>query len=45
MLPEEVLVPLIVNEPADDGTVIVNGMKDELKIWVAQVSCRGGTTG
>ena len=42
MLPEEVLIPLIVNELADDGIVVVNEMKDELKIWDAQVSCRGG---
>ena len=45
MLPEEVLIPLIVNELADDGIVVVNEMKDELRIWDAKVSCRGDTTG
>ena len=42
MLPEEVLVPLIVNELADDGIAVVNEMKDQMKIWDAEVSCRGG---
>ena len=42
MLPEEVLVVTVVNELAVDGTVVANEMKDEMRIWDAQVSCRGG---
>jgi len=42
MLPEEVLVPLIQNELADDGIINVDQVPNEPKIWDAEVSCRGG---
>ena len=42
MLPEEVLVPLIQNELADDGIIQVEQVDKEMKIWDAEVSCRGG---
>ena len=42
MLPEEELRPLIVNELAEDGTFVVNEMQEEVRLWDAEVSCRGG---
>jgi len=42
MLPEEVLMPMIVNELAEDGTLVVNELKEEVRLWDAEVSCRGG---
>ena len=42
MLPEEVLIPLIANELAEDGTVGMNYVTEENRLWDAEVSCRGG---
>ena len=42
MLPEEQLVPLIVNELAEGGTVVVNEMQQEMKLRDLEVSCKGG---
>ena len=42
MLPEEVLMPMIVNELAEDGTLVVNELKEEVRLWDAEVSCCGG---
>ena len=42
MLESEIIRPLIVNEMADNGRVIVNEMVDGMKVWDAEVSCNGG---
>ena len=42
MLPEEVIVPLIVNELAEDGTIIAEELTEEVKLWDTQVSCSEG---
>ena len=42
MLPEEVIVPLIVNELADDGLVFVPEMVNGMKIWDVEVHCKDG---
>ena len=42
MLPEEIIRPLIVNELAADGNVLVPEMVEGMKIWDAEVSCKGG---
>ena len=42
MLEEEILRPLVVNELADHGTFVVNELEQDIKIWDAEVSCKGG---
>ena len=42
MLPEEVIVPLIVNELADDGLVFVPEMVNGMQIWDVEVQCKDG---
>ena len=42
MLPEEVLVPLIQNELADNGIILANELDQPMKVWDAEVSCKGG---
>ena len=42
MLESEVIVPLIANELANDGYILVPEMVDGMKLWDAEVSCNGG---
>ena len=42
MLPEEILRPLIDNELPDAGIILADEVNNEIKIWDAEVSCRGG---
>ena len=42
MLPEEILRPLIENELPDAGIILADEVNNEIKIWDAEVSCRGG---
>ena len=42
MLETEIIVPLIVNQLAEDGTIIVNEMVEGMKLWDAEIHCNGG---
>ena len=42
MLETEIIVPLIVNELAAEGTIIANEMVEGMKLWDAEIHCNGG---